>query len=223
MRSSRRERIILTVTLILVGLYALDSWVLTPLMARNAELGRQLERLEADLLANQNKIRKRRALARKWSDWVKSSLKQEASETESQILNAVRSWAHDAGIKLVSIQPERPSQKGELREIRFQASANGSYASLVRFLYLLESTDVPVRTQNVELRPVRGADSDSDRLVLSLRFSTLYRVPERREAQPRSARRSAARRSPDRKLAYSATGPESSGKSGPSGEERRAR
>ena len=191
--STKRERIILAITAPVLIVFALDSWILTPLMEKTAHLRAQEEKLQTKLRSNQTTLQKRRSLAGHWSGWVRGGLKQNPSEAESQILNAVRAWARDTGVNLVSIQPERPSQKGELREIRFQASVNGAYGSLVRFLYLLETADdIPVRAQRLDLHPVRGGNAE--RLVLDLRFSTLYLVPELGDNHPPRGPRSAAGR-----------------------------
>lgn len=208
--ATRRERIIVVLTGIVILIFVVDRFVLTPLTVATAELRRQEESLQAELLANHNKLRKRRQLARDWRMWERDGLREDPSAAESQILDAVRSWARDAGIRMASIQPERPSQKGELREIRFQASASGRWGSLVRFLYLLETAKVPVHTQRLELRPVKA--NDPENLALNLRFSTLYRVaPEGESPASRGTGQAATRSSPDLTASRRVTPPEPSG------------
>jgi Tfp pilus assembly protein PilO len=170
--SSRRERIVLVVAVIVIGAYGLDALVLSPIVDKTTELRRQQEHMEARLLANLNTLRKRQGLARAWRSWLAGGLSRDPSEAESRVLGAVRSWVRDAGITLVSIQPDRPYQKGEVREIRFQASAVGAYESLIRFVYLVETAELPVRIQRFEVRPLKG--TRSDQMVLELRFSTVY-------------------------------------------------
>ncbi len=175
--ASQRERFLVAITALVLGAFALDSFILTPLVRAASELRQEQEALEAQLLANQNTMRKRKKSARQWSTWVRSGLKRDPSDAEAQILNAVHTWSGEAGIMLISFQPERPAQKGELREIRFHATANGSYDSLIRFLYSVEQSGIPVRVQRLELRPVKG--DDRHRMVMDLRFSTLYVTTDR--------------------------------------------
>ena len=183
--SSVRERTFLLVTAGLLLVLGLDSLVLTPLGNATSRLREEREKLEGDLLSSQSKLQKRRSLSQRWNRWLGSTLRKDPSEAERQILNAVRQWAKDAGVNLASIQPERPSQKGEVREIRFGASSTGPFGSLVRFLCSLETADIPVRIQRLELRPAKGA---ADQLALDLRFSTLYVVPEKgKTEQPPAA------------------------------------
>ena len=170
--SSKRERIFLVGTVLVLGLFALDSFVLTPLGRATARLRAERETLEGDLLSSQNKLHKRKALSRNWSVWTGSTLLKDPSAAEKQILNAVRSWSRDAGINPASIQPERPTQRGNVREVRFQTSASGPFASLVRFLCYMEASEIPVRIQRVQLSPSKG--TSADQLSMELRFSTLY-------------------------------------------------
>lgn len=179
--SSKRERIILTVTVIVLALFVLDSFVMTPLGRATARLQGERESLEGELLSHQNKLRKRKTLSRTWNVWVGSTLLKDPSGAEKQILNAIRSWSRDAGINLASIQPERPTQRGYLREIRFQTSASGPFASLVRFLCYMEAAEIPVRMQRLELRPSKGASTEQ--LTLDLRFSTLYLAGDKGKAE----------------------------------------
>ena len=67
--SSKRERLILFVAVVVLGLYGLDAVVLTPLVDKTAVLRRQQEQLEAALLANVNTLKKRRVMARSWQEW----------------------------------------------------------------------------------------------------------------------------------------------------------
>ena len=179
--SSKRERIFLVVTVMVLGLFALDSFLLTPLGRATARLRAERETLEGDLLSSQNKLHKRMMLSRSWNVWIGSTLRKDPSEAERQILNAVRSWSRDAGINPASIQPERPTQRGDLREIRFQTSASGPFVSLVRFLCYMEGSEIPVRIQRLELRPSKGISTDQ--LSMELRFSTLYLAGDKGKAE----------------------------------------
>jgi hypothetical protein len=189
--SSKRERVFLVVTVTVLGLFGLDSFVLTPLGRATSRLRAERETLEGDLLSSQNKLHKRKTLSRTWSVWIGSTLRKDPSEAERQILNAVRSWSRDAGITPASIQPERPTQRGDLREIRFQTSASGPFAALVRFLCYMEASEIPVRIQRLELRPAKG--TSTEQLTLDLRFSTLYVAAERGKAEQLPARGTSGR------------------------------
>jgi len=190
--STSRELLFLVITVALLVLLGLDRFFLTPMVEKTTELKQEREQLEAEVLSNLNKLNKRKKLARTWSNWIKTSLQTDPSQAESKVLNAVDYWSREARIDLASIEPERPNQKGTLREIRFQASASGSFGSLIRFLYFLETADFPLRTQRVELKPVKT--KDSERLTMNLQFSTIYLASES-EPQPGTPPRPERRKS----------------------------
>lgn len=172
---SKRERLLLLVTVLAAGLYILDSYVLAPLNEKADELATEREKLETTVLANDTLLRQRETLAKKWSRWGEGSLTSDPSEAERRALNAVRSWAQEAGVTIGSIQPERAAAKGVLREVRFQASARGRYESLVRFMLHMETAEIPLRVLRLELRTEKD---DANQIGLDVTFSTLFRMGE---------------------------------------------
>jgi len=175
-KASKRERLLLLTALGVIGLYLIDTFVLTPLGDAQAELRSEQETLEAKLLANLKKLKLRRELAPRWRSWAGTTLLGDPSKAENQVLSAVRSWSHETGVEITSLQPGRPAQRGKLREIRFLASTTGSYEGLIRFLYRFRTATIPVRIHRLDLRSQRGRSSE--RLVLDFHFSTLYRARE---------------------------------------------
>jgi len=173
---TKRERLLLIGAALVAGLLLLDSYVLAPLNEKAEALAIEREKLETTVLANDTLLRQRDALVQKWSRWCERSLTNDPSEAERRALNALRSWAQDTGVTMGSIQPERTAAKGVLREVRFQASARGRYESLVRFMYCMETAEIPLRVARVELRADK--DASGGQIGLDITFSTLFRAAE---------------------------------------------
>lgn len=170
---SKRERLIITVTLIVLALLGLDFYVVTPLLDRLAAIETQkqvlLDKMERGtaLLANKRRI------GPKWQEMTASGLKRGPAEAESQILHAVQNWSREAGLKLSSLKPERLPEKKNLQEISFQAGGTGSMSAVSRFLWCIETAKVPIRVKDLQL----GARKEgTDDLTLQLRLSTLYQA-----------------------------------------------
>jgi len=172
--ATKREKLLCLTAAIVLGVYLLDTFVFKPLGNAQAELRRQQESLESEYLAGLATLRLQRALWSRWKSWIKSTLLSDPSQAESQLLNAVRSWARESGVEITFLQPERPNQKGEVREIAFRASTTGPYVGLMKLLYRFQCAKEPVRIQSLDIRATRRGPSE--RIVMDLRFSTIYRA-----------------------------------------------
>jgi Tfp pilus assembly protein PilO len=172
---SRRERLIITVTLVVVALLVLDSYVVTPLRECCDRVAARKESLLAEMKRGHDLLARKREIGAKWREMIASGLKRDPAEAESQILHAVGDWAKDAGLKLSSVKPERQPDKRKLQEISFQASGTGSMNAISRFMWRLETSKVPIRVKDFQLGARREGTDD---LTLQLRLSTLYQAPE---------------------------------------------
>jgi len=172
---SKRERLIITVTLVVVALLLLDSYVVTPLREFSDRAAARKESLLAEMQRGHDLLARKREVGAKWREMVASGLKRDPAEAESQILHSVGDWAKDAGLKLSSVKPERQPDKRKLQEISFQASGTGSMNAVARFMWRLETSKVPIRVKEFQLGARKEATDD---LTLQLRLSTLYQAPE---------------------------------------------
>src|SRR4030042_5754103 len=100
---SRRERIILIVTLACVGLLVANNFIFEPVQAKLSDMEAQREQLlgdlnEADLLLDNQK-----RMQGKWKALLADGL-QNATEAESRVLSALREWADGARFSLRPIK-----------------------------------------------------------------------------------------------------------------------
>jgi hypothetical protein len=100
-----------------------------------------------------------------------SGLHADPSAAESQILRKIGEWADEARLDRVSIQPEVSREKGDLKQVNITASFTGRMDSITNFMYLIESSRVPVKVKQVIIEAKR---EDAEEVSLSLRLSTLY-------------------------------------------------
>lgn len=172
---SKRERCLATAVVLVVAVFVLDRFLLTPFMNLQAQdeadkqsaLG-EMERATS-LFALQGKLRP------EWDQMLAGGLKRDAFEAESQVLRAVRNWSQEAGLALSSVKPERVALEGDFQEIIFQAAGTGPMKAVARFLWLVETTSLPLRIEDLQL----GSRTEGrDDLSLQLRISTLYLAAE---------------------------------------------
>ena len=122
---SKRERYIAIGTAAAVSLLVLDRFVLSPVRGTAGrdhgdrdDGGRQLA--DAEPL-----FQRQRHLRTIWAEIQKGGLKIDASQAESQALNAVLDWTKWSQANLMSLKPERTSQEGSFEVIRFDVTGDG--------------------------------------------------------------------------------------------------
>jgi len=183
---SKRESLIAVLTAAAIGLLVFDRVLLTPFLNRRAQVEDARQSVLEDMDQASALFARRSVMGRKWKEMLDGGLKADPAETEGLTLHALRDWAQEADLTLASIKPERLPQTGDLREIMFQAVGNGRMSAVARFLWLLETTDMPLRIKELQL----GSRKDgTDDLALTLRISALYLAPEA-EGEAKSGGRS---------------------------------
>lgn len=168
---SKRERYILIVTLSVVGVLALDYFVYTPLTDARDRLLTQHDKLSRELGEMQKKITASQKADKRWKEYRAAGLSSDPSATESRFLNAIGSWSRDSGLPLLSIRPERTIVNQGVHELSFHATADGSMRAISRFLYRLETSEIPVRIQELQ---ISSRTDGSDDLTMQIRLSTIW-------------------------------------------------
>ncbi len=170
---SKRERVIAIVAAAAVTVLVLDHYVLTPMMTSTAQLAERREEATAKLGEAKVLFARRTAMERKWDQMLAGGLKTTPDDAEAQVLHALQNWADDARLNLTSRRPERSTQGDVVREISVQTSGTGSMAAVSRFLYLVETAQIPLRISDLQIGARREGTDD---LSLVARISTLYLV-----------------------------------------------
>lgn len=186
MAISRREKIIVAVTGVVLGAFALDRVILTPWLDRRADALARVDLAQQDLTRAQQTFQNDQRAQRNWRRMAGDTLRTDAPAAEAQVLNRVRDWAQDAGLSLTSLKPERNEREKGYHKVTIRATATGSMRGVSRFLFEVQNADVPLRVADMQLTSRKeGADD----LTLNLGLSTIYLPPE----EPRAAAGEATR------------------------------
>jgi len=168
---TKRERLIMVLTLAAVSILVLDRYVLIPLLDGRSSLQARKARLQGDMERANSLLVRRQKVDQRWRQMLTGSLKPDPGEAESQILHALRDWSEETGLNLTALRPERSTEKTNLREITFHISGSGSMSSISRFMWYLETAEIPIKVKVLRLGSRKEGIDD---LSLQLRFSTLY-------------------------------------------------
>ncbi|MCX5662293.1 MAG: hypothetical protein NTW19_21650 [Planctomycetota bacterium] len=177
---SKRERTIMIVAGALVGLLALDLFVIEPLLDSGSALADKRALLEAQVARGQQTITAGQKATRQWKEFRAASLGRGASDTGAGLLNTLLEWSRDASLPMQSVRPDRVTDAQGLHELTYQAAADGSMWAMSRFLYRVESAKQPVRPRELQ---IAARTEGSDELTMQVRVSTLYEdTPAKLEA-----------------------------------------
>ena len=175
MNSERRQRLLVIAALVCVGVLACDKLVVPPLYnlwsARAGRITELKELIEkGEVLADREG-----SVTRKWEAMNESGLPDGAAEAENLVLNSVNDWARDSRLSVMSLKPRWTQDKGDYRKLEVRAVAQGGLASVVRFLYALETAPLALRVDDLELT---SRDDRGGSLTVDLRFSGLVLAEE---------------------------------------------
>lgn len=168
---SRRERITAIVAVAALAVLVLDHYVIAPLFQSAGQLADRRVEMTAKLDQANVLLARQDAMKRKWDQMLAGGLKADPAGAEVQTLQALQDLADQAGLSISSMRPERSSRGDVLRQITIQTSGTGSMASVSRFLYLVESSQMPLRITDLQVGARREGTDD---LSLVARISTLY-------------------------------------------------
>jgi hypothetical protein len=153
------------------GLYVLDFFLLTPWLDSLNRMSVDRGRIESQLADARRTLTAGRTSDRKWREVKSGGFPADPSATESTLLNAIRGWASESGLTLVSLRPDRAISSKGLSELSFQATGSGSMRSITSFLYKIETATMPIRVHEVQIAVKTEAVDD---LTVQLHLSSLW-------------------------------------------------
>ncbi len=168
---SKRERIIILMTIVAVGGLLGDRFVIAPVWSGMGELQGQRHELATQVAKAKNLLQQRDVAKRTHEVLFTKGLKS-ATEAEGSVFKAIDQWATDAGLDLSSITPSPMAGDKGLKEIVFVVAGKGSLEAVASFLYQVETAVLPpVKVKYAQF----GSTSEAgDSMTMEMRLSTLY-------------------------------------------------
>lgn len=154
-----------------------DKLVLTPLTAgwqarskQIAELTKQVK--QGSLLVSRDSI-----IRDRWDQMRNSTLPEDVSAAENEVLRAFERWSQESRINISSIKPQWKRAGDDYMTLECRADAFGTIEALTRFLYEVEKDPLALRVEAVE---IAARDNDGQQLSVGLQVSGLQLgvVPE---------------------------------------------
>lgn len=174
---SRRERLIVAVTLLVLMIFILDRYMVTPFMKAKENISLEKQGLMNEMQHAAKIFRHRSRIKGEWNEMIKGGLSSDPSSMESRVLHEIRQWSNDYGLIISSIKPDRNrNEEAILKEIIFNVSCRGSMDSVGKFLWQIENSKLPLRVTEFQL----GArETDGRDMSLQIKLSTVYLTENR--------------------------------------------
>ena len=154
-----------------------DRLLLSPLMAswqaRSKQIGELTKQVkQGSLLVSRDSI-----IRDRWDQMRNSTLPEEVSAAENEVLRAFERWSQESRISISSIKPQWKRAGDDYMTLECRADAFGSIEALTRFLYEVEKDPLALRVEAVE---IAARDNDGQQLSVGLQVSGLQLgvVPE---------------------------------------------
>ncbi len=170
-----RERRFALIAGLAIGALALDSILISPLLARRSDAETRLGDATRDMNTAISTLNNDRRAAERWKETAGESLQADGPAAESQLLGSVQTWARRSGLNLTSIKVERREVEKGYGKITLRAAATGNLEQLGRFLFAVQQARVPVRVADLTVTTQRDG---TDELNVQMGLSTIHALPE---------------------------------------------
>lgn len=180
----RRKRWLVIGAIVCVGLWLADTFVLTPLTELWKERSARIVELEGEIGKSGGLLDREAFLKSRWKDMKDQALPSRGSDAEQAVFQEVSQWTSDINLSVTSLKPRWTAMPGTLVKTRsdqekqmldIQLEAIGNMEGIVKFVFALESSRLPLRVEDIE---VSLPNNNAGRLNLSLRFTGLVLTEE---------------------------------------------
>jgi hypothetical protein len=182
MAMTQRERTIALVTGAAVGLFAVNRYAIDPYIDARKAVNAQRDLVVARQTEVTKTFAKQKRLKGEWDAMVSGGLKSDAGDAEQQLYDAVRDFAHESSVTiLTSDAPQRVPQKERTQIVRLRVSGKGTTAAFSKMLWKVETSPLPLKVDEFTL-----TGQGNDDLNVTLVVSTIWlRPPSPDDNKPR--------------------------------------
>ena len=172
-----RQRLLTAAALGIVGLWAADNLVLTPLVKDWHARNQAIADLQKKIRDGEQMLQRERGIRDRWTVMRTNTLPAEVSAAEGRVLGAFDGWSRESRISVTSIKPQWKRTADDFMTLECRVDAAGSLSTITRFLHEVESAPLALRVDSVELS---SRDTTGAQLTLGLQVSGLVLSTEKR-------------------------------------------
>ncbi len=149
----------------------LYQYVFTPILVKRTEARQTRQQLEAEVEQSLMILERKKLQQQRWAQMQDNGLDTDIQKAEAMVYRYIEDSSGRSGLELGSIQPDRLSGDGNLGEIEFVLSGTGSMASVTRFLWEMETAQIPLKIKSYQLG---SKNEKADTMTVQIELSTVY-------------------------------------------------
>lgn len=181
MALTNREQKIVIITVLALSVLIADRYILSPVFKMRSQISEQKQELQSQLNESLNLLKRAKLLRSRWKMMQESGLSYDIQKTENKVLRYIEKSSESSDLSLTSIQPDHLPAKEKFGTIELMVSGSGSMKSVTNFLWSIETADVPLKIESMQLS---ANNEDADVMSLHLKLSSIYLIESaRQEAQ----------------------------------------
>jgi Tfp pilus assembly protein PilO len=180
MNLKNRQHLLIVLAVMVVGLFAGDRLLLTPLTASWKARNARITELKAKVAEGNQVLKVERNLVETWERMRTNALPTETSRSEEKVLQAFDRWSRDSRINVLAINPQWKKDSDHYKSLECRVEASGTLSAISRFLYEVEKDPMPLKIQLLDLA---SKDNDGQQITLGLQVSALVLTPKQNEVR----------------------------------------
>ena len=174
MKIKNRQQLLTIVAIVVIGFFAADKVVITPISHLWTERAKQISSLRKKVEDGRQLIRRDDSLRSRWSQMRTNTLPNNESLAEQQLLKALDRWAQESRISMTSFGHQLKHDSEEFMTVQCRVEASGTMERVSQFLYDLEKDPMALRLESIE---ISSRDNEGQQLSLGLQISGLVLTP----------------------------------------------
>ena len=174
MQIKDRQKFLVIVTIVAVGLFAADELVRAPLMSAWSARAAKITALRNQVSRGRMLVQRERGIRNHWAEMQQKALTNNLSAAEQQVFRAIDSWAQETGVTVSAVTPQWKHDSDDYVTYQCRVDAAGDISRLSRFLYRAEREPLALKMEAVELS---ARDKEGQQLSLALQLNGLVLNP----------------------------------------------
>lgn len=178
MSSARRQSMLAVGAIAVVGLFAADKLVLSPLGETWTQRSDEIASLRKFISNGELLIQREQETQRRWNEMRKNTLPTNVSHAEQELLKSLYKWSDEAGVG-ISLNPQwKRGASEDYSTLECRVDAAGSLSALTKFIHEVELSPIALRVESLELT---SRDNEGNQIALTLIVSGLRLAPLERK------------------------------------------
>lgn len=175
MALTNRERNIMFIAVAVVILLLADKYVVSPITQAYSQTKQDKVQLQAELQKSLSAIKRKNVIQKQLEQMHALGLGSDFSQAESNILRYIKESSVKNSVEISSVQPEHISVDKNIEEIEFVISGSGSMGAITKFLWDMETAELPIKLKTLQLG---SNDESASRMLLQIKLSSIFVASE---------------------------------------------